>query len=297
MRTLLSAAFAVAICCSTSAQDIIPIIEVQGETAISPHVDEEVTINAKVTEYFGDSWYMQDEYGAWNGIYVVEETLMVPPNPPWWSEPRQPEVGDELTITGTVIELDGNTQLVDVTLVEQTEFWLATPAGTEVDGVTSQDESLEGTRVRAYSATVLTAPNGNDEWTIMTADGEITCLGIDDEAYPFPGDVYDVYGALREFNGVYMIHVGDIDVISLSVSEHSSTPLSIAPNPLTTSSIIQTGELIKAYRIVDLNGKILASQSVNDTSFELLRGTLNAGVYVLLLATESGTSSSRLVVQ
>lgn len=297
MRIILSTALILASSYTMTAQDIIPIIEVQGETVTSPYVNQEVTINGKVTEPFGDSWYMQDEFGAWNGIYVIEETLMVPPNPPWWDEPRQPEVGDELTITGTVVEVDGNTQLIDVTLVEQTEFWLATPAGIEVDGVTSQDESLEGTRVRAYSAEVLTAPNGNDEWDIQTPNGVITCVGIDDEAYPFPGDVYDVYGALREFDSGYKIHVGDIDVISLSIAEEAATPFTIAPNPLTTSSMINAGEMIQAYRIVDMNGRVISNNSVNTASFQLNKGELASGIYMLDIATKSGTSSSRLVVQ
>ncbi|MFT4679631.1 MAG: hypothetical protein ACI84C_002312 [Flavobacteriales bacterium] len=99
MRIILSTVFILASYSTLTAQDIIPIIDVQGETVVSPYVDQVATINGKVTEPFGDPWHIQDEFGAWNGIYVIEETLMIPANPPFWAEPRQPEVGDELTLS------------------------------------------------------------------------------------------------------------------------------------------------------------------------------------------------------
>ena len=52
---------------------------------------------------FGDAWYLQDDYGAWNGD-------------------RQPNVVDVLELTGTVIEEDGNTRLVNVELVKFVDF-------------------------------------------------------------------------------------------------------------------------------------------------------------------------------
>ena len=47
------------------------LIEVQGEGIASPFEGQEVSVTGKVTEFFGDSWYMQDDFGPWNGVYVV----------------------------------------------------------------------------------------------------------------------------------------------------------------------------------------------------------------------------------
>jgi len=38
---------------------ILSCAEVQGETDISPYEGQTVTISGKVTEYFGDAWYIQ----------------------------------------------------------------------------------------------------------------------------------------------------------------------------------------------------------------------------------------------
>ena len=95
---------------------ILSCAEVQGETDISPYEGQTVTISGKVTEYFGDTWYIQDDFGAWNGIYCVGPDVIVDANPPWWNADRQPEVGDVFELTGTVVEQDGNTQLVDITI-------------------------------------------------------------------------------------------------------------------------------------------------------------------------------------
>ena len=280
-----------------SAQDIIPIIEVQGEQDESPYLDQEVTINAKVTEYYGDYWYMQDEFGAWNGIFVYEPSLMVPANPPWWNEPRQPEVGDELTITGTVVELDGNTQLADVSLVEQTEFWLATPAGTEVDIAGTQDESLEGTRVRIYGVTCTSPINVDHEWIVDDGVNEMTLIGSDGVVIPEVGAVYNVYGAMREFNGVYKMDVGYIEVVSVGIEESESSFVSIWPNPMEETCNIEFSEQIVAIELYAMTGELIYREACTDTAFELHRNDLSSGMYFLRIKGEKNDSSARLIVE
>ena len=55
----------------SSRAQFTPLIEVQGESMVSPLEGQVIAISGKVTEYFGDTWYMQDDFGAWNGVYVV----------------------------------------------------------------------------------------------------------------------------------------------------------------------------------------------------------------------------------
>ena len=103
--------------------------EIQGEADVSPYEGMEVTVSGKVTVFYGDMWYLQDGFGAWNGLYCVGPDVIIDANPPWWNAPRQPEVGDVLELTGTVVEQDGNTQLVDITSFVFVDFWNATAAG------------------------------------------------------------------------------------------------------------------------------------------------------------------------
>ncbi|MFZ9055470.1 MAG: hypothetical protein ACO2ZL_06650 [Flavobacteriales bacterium] len=234
MLTLFFAGLTVA----ASAQ-IVPMIELQGESDVSPYAGQTVTVSGKVTEYFGDSWYMQDGFGSWNGVYIEGPTVAIPANPPYWSADRQPEVGDVLEISGTVAEVDGNTQIIDATLVDFVDFWNATPMGIWVTAAELQDEQYEGTRVRVDNATVLTAPDAEGYWTVGLEDGEVTCWGVDtydpsgneDPDGPTPGDVYQIYGASHQNGDAFVLHVGDIDVLSLDVQENEMARVRLYPNP------------------------------------------------------------------
>ena len=64
-----------AACASFSANgQLIPIIEIQGEAEVSPYDGQTVTISGKVTEYFGDSWYMQDHLALGMGCMLRVQT-------------------------------------------------------------------------------------------------------------------------------------------------------------------------------------------------------------------------------
>ena len=229
----------IAMISTTAFSQITPISDVQGEIDVSPFQNEEVTISGKVTEYFGDTFYLQDDYGAWNGIFINGEGIEIPANPPYWSGVRQPEVGDVLTVFGTVAEVDGNTELVDVALVEFVDFWNATPLGVWLTADAFQDEQYEGTRVRIDAATILTAPDAEGFWTVTDGTAELVCWGVDtsdagnneDPDGPTPGDMYQIYGALHQLPGGHVLHVGDIDVLALSVEAPEEVRVHVFPNP------------------------------------------------------------------
>ena len=273
MKTQLALCVLFGAAISASAQ-IVPFIEVQGEGDTSPYVDQQITVSGKVTETFGDSWYVQDDYGAWNGLYIVGPDVVIPANVPYWNADRQPEVGDVLELTGTVIEEDGNTQLVDVTLVEFVDFWNATPAGIWTTAAETQDERYEGTRIRLENATVLTAPDADGYWTVAMDDGEVTCWGIDtydpsnneDPDGPTPGDVYLIYGASHQAGDEYVLHVGDIDVVTLGTADLEAIEDAwvVYPNPavdvIRLINSAHAGTESGWAEVVDLQGRTVFSQ-------------------------------------
>ena len=284
----------------------VPIIEIQGQTDTSPFEGQVVTITGKVTEYFGDHWYMQDAFGAWNGIYIVGPDVVIPANTPYWNSDRQPEVGDVLEISGTVEELNGNTQLVNVELIEFVDFWNATPMGVWVTAVELQNEQYEGTRVRLDNATVLTAPDADGYWTVQLEDGVVTCWGIDtydpsgneDPDGPTPGDVYQVFGASHQNGSEYVVHVGDIDVVSLGVEDIMVSSMFIYPNP-TNGLIYVEGEWnqleVAHVEVVDATGTTcLSDHFVSGERRMMDLSSLARGVYFVQIT--SVESSSEKVI-
>jgi hypothetical protein len=285
------------LCASVAHAQIIPLADVQGQAESSPYENQQVTVSGKVTEAFGDTWYLQDDYGAWNGLYVVGPEVVIPANVPYWSADRQPEVGDVLELTGTVIEEDGNTQLVDVELVEFVDFWNATPAGIWTTAAETQDEQYEGTRIRLENATVLTEPDVDGYWTVAMPDGQVTCWGVDtfdpsgneDPDGPTPGDVYLIYGASHQNGDAYVLHVGDIDVVALSAIDEHEVQWTIFPNPVedelcfkVANGLAEGGDV--SIRVFSSTGTMVLEMSLAILGAPLDVSTLSPGAYTLELS-------------
>lgn len=294
LPSLCAVVFATLFSSSLNAQ-VLSCTEVQGEADTSPYEGQSVTISGKVTEYFGDTWYIQDDFGAWNGIYCVGPDVVVDANPPWWNADRQPEVGDVFELTGTVVEQDGNTQLVDITDYVFQDYWNATPAGIWVDIADMADESLEGTRVRFEAVTVETAPDADGVWTVSDETGTATLIGVDtydpsmneDPDGPTPGDVYHIYGALRQIGEGYVLDCGDIDTISLVVGLEEQLALRLDVFPVPATEGVTVSGLSGAYdwSLVNALGQSVAMGTANGTTRLPLVG-LKAGRYVLCVEQE-----------
>ena len=286
--TILLTTMAMAAGSATMFSQITPIIEVQGEVDTSPMEGQEVTVSGKVTEYFGDTFYLQDAYGPWNGLYINGADIVIPTNPPYWTGERQPEVGDVLTVSGTVAEVDGNTELVDVSLVDFVDFWNATPAGIWLTADAFQDEQYEGTRVRIDAATILTAPDAEGFWTVSDGTGELMCWGVgasevgneEDPDGPTPGDVYQVYGALHELPGGHVLHVGDTELLALSVVTWTESMVHVFPNPAVhrvTWSFPDSR--LRSLRIADAEGRLVFETKSQAISYDLDVSCFARGAY------------------
>ena len=290
--------------CATGKSQTLTCAEIQGESEVSPYEGQEVTVSGKVTVYFGDVWYIQDDYGPWNGLMCVGPNVIIEANPPWWSEPRQPEVGDVLQLTGTIVETDGNTQLMGITEYVFNDFWNATPAGAGVTVEEMMDESLEGTRARLDPVTVVSAPDG-DVWTVSDATGTLTVYGLDtddpsmneDGDGPTPGDVYRIYGAVRQIGEDYVLDLSDIDTLSLvtGVEEQLDMALQLTPNPahdeVRISGLAQPG----TWRIFDALGRSVRSGMATGSCTVSLQGLL-PGRYTVHITAAGETARKPLIV-
>lgn len=81
---------------------ITKIYDIQGQQDDSPFDGQVVSTTGVVTANFGDSYFIQDGSGAWNGLYIYESG-------------RNPFVGDSVIITGTIDEYYGKTELIGIT--------------------------------------------------------------------------------------------------------------------------------------------------------------------------------------
>jgi len=87
---------------------------------------------------------------------------------------------------------------------------------------------------------------------------------------------------------------------STNINEDKAEEISIYPNPFTKSTIISITNNKSNYNLTlyDVTGqKVLEKENLNQTSYELERGTLSKGIYFLEIRTGENKRIFRVVVQ
>ncbi len=173
---------------ATTIRDIQYTADVSGD---SPLKNQVVTVSGIVTgepyAFGGSTMYIQDAPGAWNGIFIylganvktfVADSVII-------SE------GDSVTITGTVDEYNGLTQIKSVTslVFEEAGVGCFSPTVAPLDSL--KQEKYEGCLIRAEDVAISNPDAGFGEWEIADATDSLL---IDDDGnapYYFWPEEYD----------------------------------------------------------------------------------------------------------
>lgn len=180
-----------------------PIYEIQGDGATSPHAGTQQTSTGIVTTILGSGFFMQDAVGdgdpdTSDGIFVFTGS----------STARTLAPGDEVRVTGTVVEFRPSTRPRDLTLTEfspatvtRTGTGAALPAPVMIDDrpdeVIAPDgvdafERLEGMLVAIDSPSV-SGPTTDFGEFVVAASGDQQNMAADGNfiVKPLPGDSVD----------------------------------------------------------------------------------------------------------
>ncbi len=170
---LLVASFAMG---QTSIYDI-QYVEDPATDDASPLVDQEVTVTGWVTfepmSYDGNSFYIADAPGAWNGINVYTGDDNYNLGFAW-----------EVEVTGTVIEYWGKTEIeaTDVTVLDDMPDWSDLPAAVAATMLTADQlpqadaalsEQYEGVLVRVEDVTRNATDMDYGEWFVEDGEGNV----------------------------------------------------------------------------------------------------------------------------
>ncbi len=147
----------------------VKIYDIQYTTDISgdsPYDSTTVTTSGIVTAVRSDGrFYIQDSSSTWNGILVFDNNYTV-------------NVGDNVTLTGYVVEYFNLTEIKDVTSLTVNSIGNTIPSPLAVTSINANNEQYEGVLVTCVNTEALSNVNGFGEWT--TNDGSGT-LVVDDE--------------------------------------------------------------------------------------------------------------------
>ena len=255
------------------------IYEIQySTTGPSPHEGELVETSGIVTAKFESYFFIQDGVGAWNGIviYPLQEV----------------ELGDEITISGSVLEYNDKTEITDIinmTILGSTDL----PNPIVIDAATlSSTEDYESVLTKIQNVTVSNEDLGYGTWEVEDQSGTCIIGGLGNYIYePLLGQlIFNLTGVVDYTYGDFKLEPRDdtdIDLVGTDVEEDipviKSNLLGNYPNPFNPTTTIyfelnsentENPELV----IYNLKGQKVHQYSLsNDQSSIIWNGTDESG--------------------
>lgn len=211
--------------------ELTSIYDIQGQEIYSPYAYEitdasgtqtfsgqgEVSAQGIVTAIDGDSFFMQDGAGAWNGIYVYTSGFF-------------PQIGDEIIITGKIKEYYEMTEFVDVSAYYPISSSNELPEAEVISTAEVNTEEYESCLVKIYNATCYSDDLGFGKWGINDGTGNCNVANAVYNYEPTVGEAYDVSGVINFYFGEYQIETrfaadvqGGSDLIAPTITSVSST--------------------------------------------------------------------------
>ncbi|MBI4646725.1 MAG: DUF5018 domain-containing protein [Bacteroidia bacterium] len=229
------------------------IYDIQYTTDISgnsPLMGDTVTVTGIVTslhyQYAGGAYkgyFIQEAAGAWHGVYVYDNA-------------HTPVVGDEVTLTATVSEYNGLTELTNVTSLTVNSSANTLPATVTLN-TGDVDESYEGVLIKVEEALCLSLPDGFGVWTINSNNTGV--LSVDDDIYEFTpavGIIYNISGIGHYSYSAYKILPRDAsDFTGIVGTDISSYGITLFPNPVSDRIYLQNIKDIQHILITNILGQ------------------------------------------
>ncbi len=209
------------------AQTEVTIYEIQGQQDQSPYDGEIVITQGIVTGAFSGSYFIQDGEGEWNGVFVYSSDNVT--------------VGDEVELTGLVIEYYGLTELKEISIFTLLSSGNELPAASVLNTGEISDEAYEGVLVKTENAVCTNDNLGYGEWELD--DGSGPCR-VDDMGVvysPVVGLSYSVTGPLSYSFENYKIEPRDeSDILIMENLYFASEPEQINPEKTSVTLIWET---------------------------------------------------------
>ncbi len=238
------------------------------------------------TDYQG--FFIQDDVGAWNGIYV--------------SDPDNDDVsvGETATVAGTVAETDGITQITDV-LFKYHHSYGGTLYDPEVISLASKEEKYESVLVKVEDVTCTNPDIGDGEWVISDASSNIGVIGshfyvyspVQDEAFASITGIYfnedDILIEPRSAD--------DFEAAPTNIRKTDKNTLSIGPNPVVNTMVISAQKPIARVQIINYVGQTIEDRMVTGERVTVPVNGMTKGIYLVRVSFTDGTVNIRKVIK
>jgi hypothetical protein len=109
----------------------------------------------------------------------------------------------------------------------------------------------------------------------------------------FTNRVYTVTGA----NVMDTVCYASCDACIAGIANNATTTLKVMPNPANTSFNIVSSDVINSVELIDLSGKSVRKLVGSASELTVNVSDLVQGIYTVIVRTENGTSTSRVIVE
>lgn len=165
---------------------LVSIYDIQGQKDTSDYIEQVVSTTGVVTGNFGTSYFIQDGYGPWNGLFIYESG-------------RNPSVGDSVIITGEISEYYGKTEMSNIE-----DYYFISSNNTLPDPVIVQtgnvEEGHESILIKINNA-ICTDENYQSNffmWAVNDGTGELKIHNTSVFEYdPAEGSYYNITGPMN----------------------------------------------------------------------------------------------------
>lgn len=254
----------------------------------SLYANDMVTTGGIVTAFSPYGYFIQSHPGAWNGIYIYDQSNTV-------------ARGDSVIVTGQVYESFDMTEiksLVDFTKVSSGN---PLPAAEVVPTVLVNSENYESVLMKLVNVlcTDTTAGYGMSH----VYDGNDTTL-VDDEIYDYvltPSLRYDITGVGFYSYSEYKICPRDINDIVLntsSIDENNAVSVMMYPNPVLSELNLFVNGQVEVVMVADMLGHQILSKNIKDqNNVSIDFSTLRPGNYMVSLLNNGEVVARQIIVR
>lgn len=282
---------------ATTVQTYTPIHDIQYTTDASgnsPLAGTAVTISGTVMAVKSSSstgaqqgFYVQDGPGAWNGVYVYSSTFTV-------------SRGDNVIISGTPKEYNGLTEIDPVTNVTVVSQGNTLPASVEITTQTACTEAYESVLVTVKNVNVVSGSAGS--FVVNDGSGDLTAYKSLFAAFDLTvASHYDLTGLMTWFStaSLYELYPRDASdvVLVTGINNNDAVATKAYPNPFTGDFKINAGKVVRNVTVSNMLGQKVMENTYNEENVTVVASDLKAGIYLVNIKFEDGTSSSLRMVK
>ncbi len=268
--------------------DTVSIHDIQYTTDASgdsPYLGQIIYTGGIVTAAGNGSYFIQSGSGAWNGIYVYDNT-------------NTPAVGDSIIIKCTVDEYYNLTELKSITSFQVVSSGNALPTPVVLATTDVNDEAYEGVLVRVENAECTQAPNNYGEWIVNDGSGDAMVKNMYTTYNATVGQHYNITGPVYFSYGNYKIlprDTDDVEVVTATEELDMVNNIKLYPVPVTSYLNIEADAIISTVEVYSMNGQLAGRYTVNAKNGTLYG--LQSGSYIVRINTAKGSVEKKITVK